>query len=174
MIWRHLYMCLAFQPCLFVVPQIFSHELTTVSVFLYCLTRDATFPFLNGFPFFFTKPKNSVFFFSRHENVPFLNGTPFFSDPNLCSPSSMWIWNKIWGVRSRGFSYIFPLRSSYSSHYFEHHNLLIELKKSGEKQKSGLLRSNDLFMFRSTCRPILRVSADFRFFVFASLLFFYS
>ena len=25
--------------------------------------RDATFPFLNGFPFFFTKPKNSVFFF---------------------------------------------------------------------------------------------------------------
>ena len=78
----------------------------------------------------------------------------------------------VW-VRSRGFSYIFPLRSSYC-HYFEHHNLLIELKKSGEKRKSGLLRSNDLFMFRSTCRPILRVSADFRLFVFASLLFFYS
>ena len=40
-------------------------------------------------------------------------------------------------MRSRGFSYIFLLRSSYSSHYFEHHNLLIELKKSGEKRKSG-------------------------------------
>ena len=39
--------------------------------------------------FFFTKPKNSVFFNSRHENFPFLNGTPFFSDPNLWSPSSM-------------------------------------------------------------------------------------
>ena len=28
----------------------------------FSLYRDATFPFLNGFPFFFTKPKNSVFF----------------------------------------------------------------------------------------------------------------
>ena len=142
---------------------------------LFTITRDATFPFLNGFPFFFLQNQKIPFFFnSRHENFPFLNGTPFFSDPNLWSPSSMWIWNKIWGVRSRGFSYIFLLRSSYSSHYFEHHNLLIELKKSGEKRKSGHLRSNDLFMFHSTCRPILRVSADFHFFVFASLLFFYS
>ena len=41
--------------------------------------RDATFPFLNGFPFFFLQNQKIPFFFnSRHENFPFLNGTPFF------------------------------------------------------------------------------------------------
>ena len=69
--------------------------------------RDATFPFLNGFPFFFFLQNQKIlfffffffffFFYSRHENFPFLNGIPFFSNPNLWSPSSVWIWNKIWG-----------------------------------------------------------------------------
>ena len=63
------------------------------------------------------------------------------------------------GVRSRGFSYIY-------FHWGAHILLIIPSiitpfnwakKRSGEKLKSGLLRSNNLFMFRSTCRhrPIL-------------------
>ena len=38
----------------------------------------------------------------RHENLPDFSGFPDFSLQNMWSPSSMWIWYKIWGVGPGG------------------------------------------------------------------------
>ena len=115
---------------------------------------------ISVFFFFLQNQKIPCFFFFAWEFSVFKrNSGFFFSDLNLWSPSSMWIWNKIWGggwglrgsvIYFHSGAHILLIISSII-------NILIELKKSGEKRKSGLLRSIDLLMFRSTCRPILRV-----------------